>query len=292
MPVTPHGHGLGHKPSPPDPRNYQFPALAGIVPEAALPTKVDTRPRQMPIYNQDILGSCTAFAFGRAYRYSRRLKHGWPVPKKYPWGQTNRFQGQVEIDPKLPGPEDFDISFLAQYAWSRDKDGDFNADAGAAPSSALWVLRNKGACAWHNDPYDVLQWDAHPNALCVSNAANHKIDSYHQLTIGVRAQIKQALASDRIPCVGMTVYPSFEEAGYQISAKGRIPLPDPTTELPLGGHMLAIAGYDDSLYGGSYIVPNSWGTGWGDFGYCYMPYAMLEDPKQVADLWVIDAGAN
>ncbi|MBD3169802.1 MAG: T9SS type A sorting domain-containing protein [candidate division Zixibacteria bacterium] len=38
-------------------------------------------------------------------------------------------------------------------------------------------------------------------------------------------------------------------------------------------HAVVIVGFDDELCGdGGWIVKNSWGTGWGDDGYFYMPY--------------------
>ncbi|GAB2878874.1 hypothetical protein GCM10027277_55150 [Pseudoduganella ginsengisoli] len=41
---------------------------------------------------------------------------------------------------------------------------------------------------------------------------------------------------------------------------------------PEGFHTMVIVGKDDNLHGGSYIVENSWGTGWGANGLGYIPY--------------------
>ena len=37
-------------------------------------------------------------------------------------------------------------------------------------------------------------------------------------------------------------------------------------------HALTIVGYDDDLFGGAFRVVNSWGTEWGDAGYCWITY--------------------
>ncbi|MCR9173935.1 MAG: C1 family peptidase [bacterium] len=37
-------------------------------------------------------------------------------------------------------------------------------------------------------------------------------------------------------------------------------------------HALTIVGFDDDLYGGAFRVVNSWGTDWGDDGYCWIRY--------------------
>ncbi len=37
-------------------------------------------------------------------------------------------------------------------------------------------------------------------------------------------------------------------------------------------HALTIVGYDDDLFGGAFRVVNSWGTEWGDEGFCWISY--------------------
>lgn len=39
-----------------------------------------------------------------------------------------------------------------------------------------------------------------------------------------------------------------------------------------GGHAYAVLGYDDAKYGGAFRIPNSWGTRWGQRGYCWVSY--------------------
>jgi C1A family cysteine protease len=58
-------------------------------------------------------------------------------------------------------------------------------------------------------------------------------------------------------------------------------------EQRLGGHALFCCGYrDDTQYegGGYLIVKNSWGTGFGDEGYVYIPYAYVR-PRLMIDIW-------
>ena len=51
----------------------------------------------------------------------------------------------------------------------------------------------------------------------------------------------------------------------------------------LGGHAVAVVGYDDAAQ--VFIVRNSWGTGWGMAGYFTMPYAYFE--TLASDFWTI-----
>lgn len=41
---------------------------------------------------------------------------------------------------------------------------------------------------------------------------------------------------------------------------------------PTRAHALTIVGFDDVLFGGAFRVVNSWGTEWGDDGYCWITY--------------------
>ena len=55
----------------------------------------------------------------------------------------------------------------------------------------------------------------------------------------------------------------------------------------LGGHAVFCAGYQtNSAFpgGGALIVKNSWGEGWGDAGYFYMPFDYVR-PAWVSDAW-------
>jgi len=82
---------------------------------------------------------------------------------------------------------------------------------------------------------------------------------------------------------GITVYESFE--GDEAAKTGMIPMPNISGEQCLGGHAVCAIGYDDNKQ--CLIVRNSWGTGWGDMGYFYLPYAYVQDPNLAEDFWVI-----
>ncbi len=41
-----------------------------------------------------------------------------------------------------------------------------------------------------------------------------------------------------------------------------------------GSHAMVIVGYDDQKFGGAFRYLNSWGTGWGDGGFLWVPYAV------------------
>jgi C1A family cysteine protease len=63
--------------------------------------------------------------------------------------------------------------------------------------------------------------------------------------------------------------------------RGAIPFPE-RSERILGGHAVLAVGYDDRLKiantssgdetTGALLIRNSWGTGWGERGYGWLPY--------------------
>jgi hypothetical protein len=63
-----------------------------------------------------------------------------------------------------------------------------------------------------------------------------------------------------------------------------VPLP-PRSEQVLGGHAVLAVGYEDATQ--RFIVRNSWGKGWGNKGYCTMPYSYLTDPSLARDFWAV-----
>ncbi len=83
---------------------------------------------------------------------------------------------------------------------------------------------------------------------------------------------------------GFTVYDSFEGVG----ADGEVPIPKPSVESILGGHAVTIVGYDDTKFGGSFRVHNSWGDKWGDNGGCWMKYLHITNAKLASDFWTIN----
>jgi C1A family cysteine protease len=93
-------------------------------------------------------------------------------------------------------------------------------------------------------------------------------------------QLKACLAGGYPFVFGFTVYSSF----MNIGSTGIMPMPQPDDSVE-GGHAVMCVGYDDILK--HYTVRNSWGNGWGDKGYFYMPYDYMHNPDLVDDIWTI-----
>ena len=116
------------------------------------------------------------------------------------------------------------------------------------------------------------------------------IPGYKKINDGDVNAVKNALASGFPVVMGFTVYDSFE---YDINNNtGMMPYPNIASEQVLGGHAVTIVGYNDNLNGGRFIVRNSWGTGWGDGGYFYMPYQVVANRSMSNDFWIVCTVVN
>lgn len=135
-------------------------------------------------------------------------------------------------------------------------------------------------------PYDTSKFDDEPSAFCYSFAQSYKAISYFRLdSPGVAGaallqRVKQFLAAGYPSMFGFTVY-NFG------NAQGEFPYPGPNDSVQ-GGHAVIAIGYDDKRKigpeTGALMIRNSWGAGWGEAGYGWLPYRYIED-GQADDFW-------
>jgi C1A family cysteine protease len=64
-----------------------------------------------------------------------------------------------------------------------------------------------------------------------------------------------------------------------------MPYPNTRRERLLGGHAVLLVGYNKST--NMFIARNSWGKRWGDGGYFYMPFQVIQNTAMSNDFWII-----
>jgi hypothetical protein len=95
--------------------------------------------------------------------------------------------------------------------------------------------------------------------------------------------IKQTLASGSAVCCGVAVFDSFLNA-----KRGRIPVPNESTEVNHGGHAITLTGYSDKTRAFEFV--NSWGESVGlkhKRGYFTIPYGFILSDTLAFDFWSI-----
>ena len=248
-------NGLGWIPDLPDHRDF----LLSLPPVTAdqIPAKVDLRENDSPIFNQGNLGSCTAQAIAAAYIFNLKKQ-------------------QEEL---------FVPSRLFIYYNERRMINTVKQDSGAMLRDGIKSIHTEGVCPEPSWPYDITQFKKKPKRRCYKEALNYQTISYSRVARDLDS-FKGCLAYGLPFVFGFSVYESFYTR--EVAKTGMMKWPE-LSEKRLGGHAVLAVGYDDTLDGGRFIVRNSWGTGWGDKGYFYMPYKYLTNKGLADDFWVIQS---
>jgi hypothetical protein len=223
---------------------------------AKLPPKVDLRPQMTPVEDQGHLSSCVANAVAGAYEYLVKQHRG---------------------------DDAYDVSRLFVYYNARAKEGAVKEDGGSIIADAVTSLKEKGACSEATWPYQEARVNTKPSAAAYEEAAGFLVED-EALVPTTLDDWRHALAEGYPIVFGISLYESFDRQ----KKKGVVPMPSSTeaSRASHGGHSMLCVGYSDPDE--AFIVRNSWGTDWGDQGYCFMPYEYLMNEKfNDGDSWMI-----
>ncbi|MBP2645823.1 MAG: cysteine protease [Firmicutes bacterium] len=237
---------------------------------SSLPEHVDLRAWCSDIENQGGLGSCTAHAAAGIVEYFEKKSFG-------------KFS---------------DVSRLFIYKTTRNLLG-VQGDTGA------WLRNTMGALALCGAP-DEKYWpytdqtpafDAEPTSFIYSVANDFRASKYFchdalSLNISpviVLENVKKYLAAGIPAMFGFWGFASFGAS----DSPGAVPYPC-EGEQAEWGHAVAAVGYDDKKIitntrcnkatTGALLFRNSWGRGWGDGGYGWLPYEYVLN-KLASDFW-------
>ncbi|HNY35139.1 MAG TPA: C1 family peptidase [Methanothrix soehngenii] len=239
----------------------------------AVPSSVDLRRWCSPIEDQEDLGSCTANAGVGLVEYFERRAYGKHI----------------------------DASRLFLYKTTRNM-LHLTGDTGAFLRSTIGAMAIFGVppeVYWPYKPFDAIpgpMFDTEPPAFCYSFAQNFKALTYYRLDPSgtpkpdLLNRIKTYIAAGLPQMFGFTVFSSYVQA----KSNGMIPYPARGEEIA-GGHAVDAVGYDDSIKivntnsggpttVGALLIRNSWGTGWGNKGYGWLPYDYVLNGMAV-DWW-------
>jgi len=221
-----------------------------------LPRKVDLRPWMTEVEHQAAANSCVANAVAGAYEYL--------IKRHY-------------------DEDGYDVSRLFIYYNARAMSGMEEEDQGALIGDAIRSLMEHGACSEETWPYDVDAVNAQPPEEAYEEASQFLIED-NQLVPTELDAWKAALADGYPIIFGVLLYKSFDKH----RTRGLVPVPSETetARQSHAGHAMLAVGYSDKDR--VFIVRNSWGTRWGDEGYCYIPYDYLMNSKfNGGDSWII-----
>ena len=168
------------------------------------------------------------------------------------------------------------------YLYANCRSIDFtplNQDDGTTIRTACKAIYNYGVCKETVYPYIISNYVNLPPLNAYLAAKRFQTFTYLFISQTLTS-IKSCLNTNNVPIVfGFMVYSSF--MSNTVAKTGIVPVPNTQTETLQGGHCMCIVGYNDSTQ--TFLCANSWGTSWGNKGYCSIPYAYLTNPKLASD---------
>ena len=210
-------------------------------------------------------GSCVGWATAYALKsYQERVEEGWAFTPS-----TTFSPAWIYNQVKDPGP------------CNNPHDP---YDCGSRISDALDLIISKGAAPWSTMPYTDRDYRTRPSFRAEQEAARFK--ALGKRRVASIQHLKGALANRHPIVIGMPVYQSF----YRLSGRGSV-YNDLRGSIS-GHHAVTLVGYDDDRFGGAFKVINSWGTGWGDRGYFWLPYSIYFDSRFDAFAYLLVDGPN
>ncbi|WP_243348677.1 C1 family peptidase [Parabacteroides sp. FAFU027] len=269
--------GTGWLPPLPDLRDYsiehpeikEMGKLLGITAGSiSLPAMVDLRQHCSPVEDQGNLGSCSAHAGIGIIEYFESKAFG------------NHIEG----------------SRLFLYKTTRNL-MQVTGDSGAWLRSVMSALCLCGVPDEKYWPYNVVDFDNEPTAFVYAVADNYEAIKYfchdpqgvNTPPSSALTSVKQYLAAGIPSMFGFWGFPSFDNT----NVIGGIPYPC-IGEKAEWGHAIVAVGYDDKKKirntkcnketTGALLIRNSWGSGWGDKGYGWLPYEYVLN-KLAMDFW-------
>jgi C1A family cysteine protease len=224
-----------------------------------LPAKVNWQEYCAPVEDQQPLASCTAHACIGLFQYFERRATGRAA----------------------------DPSPLFLYRTSRQLLR-WTGDTGASLRTALKAMVRFGIPPAELWPYDPARLDATPDPFLYSFARDYQAIRYVRLD---PADGGGADALGRVKAFLAAGFPSLFGFSALRSLTGDADIPAPTVyDSVCGGQAAVAVGYDDNRRirsaRGALLVRNSWGSGWGEGGYGWLPYAYVEQ-RLAVDFWTL-----
>jgi len=244
--------------------NHKYKLLPSIIEEPLQETyseheikqkSIDLRNNFSKIKNQGQQGSCLAFALTSIFEYMMKVNK------------------QTECD--------LSEAFLYYNARNLDDSNDVSTkeDSGSRFKPAMDSLIKYGISLEKYWPYNDEVYSKKPSEEAYKDAETRKLIKAVNVNKNSNA-IKSALTDGYPVAISLTLCPSFYNNGAYITIPSQKEIDDVKENANKSDtihscHAMVIVGFSEDLK--MFVVRNSWGDNWGDKGYCYIPYAYIDN---------------
>ena len=195
------------------------------------------------VKNQGRIGACTVFSIASIYEY---------MLKRY-YNEEN------------------DLSESFVYYNVRHVDGKELEDTGSSFQDVITRMGEQGICTEELHPYSSLLSDT-PSETAYLDGKKRRIIKALNVNISEK-DIKSAIQEGYPVAISLKIFESF----HTTTGFVKRPSDSELESADFGYHAMVVVGYsDDTKF---FLVRNSWGKGFGDKGYCYIPYSYICDPE-------------
>lgn len=210
----------------------------------SIASSIDLRSHFTSIKNQGEMGACSVFSLVSIFEY---------ILKK------NKQQ-------------ESDLSEQFVYYNARKIHQMTDCDCGSSLYDVVQTMKKEGVCLEKLFPYDPKSVSLAPSDAAYSDALSRVVLKAKTVKRSLK-DIKSALCEGYPVAISLKIFDSFEAYDGFV----RVPSEDEIENATSGNHAMVICGYDDETR--FFVVRNSWGTRFGDRGYCYIPYGYIDNEK-------------
>lgn len=216
---------------------------------ATLPSKISYRAYCPPVLSQGQLATCVGWATSYAQLTTQQ---------NILMGESNPTRKEIRV---------MDPNFV--YAMIRDYNDGWCSN-GTHMWEALEVILNYGAKPYLTPPWLSCNSTYEIDKFAIDIASMYSAESYSALIdkSNLVTTLKSILNDKKVISAGISITPSFTKGTGILYGKWSPNL----NEQIEGGHAMCIVGYDDTKYGGSFELMNSYGTNFGDNGFVWISY--------------------
>ncbi len=234
-----------------DPQQFQkasiYEALADDNTNNPLPEAVNLQKYAPSVGNQGEQGSCVAW--------------------------SSAYAARTILESSRSGQNPEEIKFSPSFLYNQIG---LEGCQGSYILRAMEYMTKQGSLPYEQFPYTDQDCSRQPAGTLIQQAEQFRMRGFNRLTEGdntnqldIRA-VKENLAQGAPVVIGMMVGQSYMQP--MIGKDVWIPEPGDGGMMGFGGHAQCVVGYDDTKYGGSFLIMNSWGPEWGNNGFAWVRY--------------------